>query len=69
MLQAGESPNGAKRKGRLGVKRPCLVCSGGVALKDARDAIWTDWKVAYAAYGRMVCHRACGLKSGDCDDD
>ena len=69
MLQAWEGPDGAKRKDRLEVKLQCLVCSGDVALKEAQDAIWTNWKEAYAVYGRMVCHRSRGLKSGDYGDD
>lgn len=69
MLQAWEGPDGAKRKDRLEVKLQCLVCSDDVALKDAQDAIWTDWKAANATYGRMVCQRVRGLKSGDYGDD
>jgi hypothetical protein len=68
-LQPWEGPNGAKRTDRLEVKLQCLVCSGDVALKEAQGAIWTDWKAAYAVYGRMVCHRSRGLKSDDYGDD
>ena len=68
-LQPWEGTNGAKRKDRLEVKLQCLVCSGDVPLQEAQDAIWSDWKAAYAVYGRMVCHRARELKSGDYGDD
>jgi hypothetical protein len=68
-LQPWEGPDSAKRKDRLEVKLQCLVCGGDVALDAAQDAIWSDWKAAYAAYGRMVCHRSRGLKSGDYGDD
>ena len=68
-LQPWEGPNGAKRKDRLEVKLQCLVCGGDVALKEAQDAIWSDWQAAYAVYGRMDCHRARELKSGDYGDD
>jgi hypothetical protein len=68
-LQPWEGTNGAKHKDRLEVKLQCLVCSGDVALQEAQDAIWSDWKAAYAVYGRMVCHRARELKSGDYGDD
>jgi hypothetical protein len=68
-LQPWEGPDGAKRKDRLEVKLQCLVCSGDVELHEAQDAIWSDWKAAYAVYGRMVCHRSRGLKSGDYGDD
>ena len=47
-LQPWEGPYGAKRKNRLEVKLQCLVCSGEVALYEAQDAIWLDWKTAYA---------------------
>ena len=68
-LQSWEGPSSAKRKDRLEVKLQCLVCSGDVALHEAQEAIWSDWKAAYAVYGRMVCHRSRGLKSGDYGDD
>jgi hypothetical protein len=68
-LQPWEGPDGAKRKDRLEVKLQCLVCSGDVPLHEAQDAIWSDWKAAYAVYGRMVCHRSRGLKSGDYGDE
>lgn len=65
-LQLWEGPEGAKRKDRLEVK---LQCSGDVPLNEAQDAIWSDWQAAYAVYGRMICHRQRGLKSGDYGDD
>jgi hypothetical protein len=68
-LQLWEGPDGAKRKDRLELKLQCLVCSGDVPLDKAQDAIWSDWKAAYAVYGRMVCHRSRGLKAGDYGDD
>jgi hypothetical protein len=33
------------------------------------NAIWSDWQAAYAVYGRLVCHRRRGLKSGDYGDN
>ena len=68
-LQRWVGPDGARRKDRLEVKLQCLVCSGDVALHEAQDAIWSDWLAAYSVYGRMVCHRSRGLKSGDYGDD
>jgi hypothetical protein len=53
------------------ISRVCSSrCQGShVALYEAQDAIWSDWKAAYAVYGRMVCHRSRELKSGDYGDD
>jgi hypothetical protein len=67
-LQPWEGGDGAKRKDRLEVKLQCLVCSGAVALTDAREAIYADWKAAYANYGRMACKRKRGLKAQDYGD-
>jgi hypothetical protein len=69
MLQPWEGPNSAKRKDRLEVKLQCLVCGGDVALDAAQEAIWSDWRAAYAVYARMACHRSRNLKSGDYGDD
>ncbi len=69
MLQLWDGHDGAKRKDRLEVKLQCLVCSGDVPLAVAQDAIWTDWQAAYSTYGRMVCHRPRGLRSGDYGDE
>lgn len=68
MLQPWEGHEGAKRKDRLEVKLQCLVCSGAVPLDVAQDAIWSDWKLAYATYGRQVCKRNRGLTAKDYGD-
>ncbi len=68
-LQLWDGHAGAKRKDRLEVKLQCLVCSGDVPLAVAQDAIWTDWQAAYSTYGRIVCHRPRGMRSGDYGDE
>ena len=68
MLQPWNGSDGAKRKDRLEVKLQCLVCGGDVALAVAQEAVWSDWKTAYTAYGGQVCHRARALKSTDYGD-
>jgi hypothetical protein len=68
MLQPWDGHDGAKLKDRLEVKLQCLVCSGDVPLDVAQEAIWSDWHAAYSTYGRMVCHRLRGLRSGNYGD-
>lgn len=56
-LQPWEGSDGAKRKDRLEVKLQCLVCAGQISLRDAQQAIATDWEAAYHLYSRQKCHR------------
>jgi hypothetical protein len=69
MLQPWVGHDGAKRKDRLEVKLQCLVCSGGVPLEVAQEAIWADWPAAYSTYGRMACQRQRGMLPSDFGDD
>jgi hypothetical protein len=57
-LQPWDGPLSARRKDRLEVKLQCLVCSGALALDQAREEIWADWDAAFGRYGEMACRRA-----------
>lgn len=50
----------AKRKNRIEAKLQCMVCSGQVALADARREISTDWQATYHRYAPVKCHRNDG---------
>ena len=47
----------AKRKDRIEGKLQCLVCSGQIALADARREIVEDWQATYHRYARVKCRR------------
>lgn len=51
-LQVWKGQKGAKCKDRLKPELQCFVCSGGVPLDVAQDAIWSAKQAAYAEYGR-----------------
>jgi hypothetical protein len=57
MLQPWEGEDGAKRKDKLEVKLQCLVCTGKVALDEARAAIFNDWQAAAKKYQHLRCSR------------
>lgn len=45
------------RKSRVEVKLRCLVCSGQLPLKDAQNAIYSDWNAAYHQFATVKCQR------------
>jgi hypothetical protein len=57
MLQPWDGEDGAKRKDKLEVKLQCLVCTGKIALQEARFAIYTDWQAAAKKYQHQRCSR------------
>ena len=57
MLQPWDGEDGAKSKDKLEVRLQCLVCTGAIELRPAQEAIYYDWKAAYAAYMGIPCKR------------
>lgn len=49
-LQPVDGPWGARTKDRLEGKLRHMVCSGEITLREARDAVRTDWKMAARYY-------------------
>jgi hypothetical protein len=47
----------ATRKDRLEVQACRCLCGGKVSLAEVQADFKGDWKVAYAKYAKMVCHR------------